>query len=106
MPYQVWIGDNYHYQDDAGWFLRGTYDDAEAALAHARQIIDACLEDTYRPGMTADMMYEQYVMFGDDASVNPIDGSPEVEFSGWVYARMRCVLWCDPIGARPRRIDP
>jgi hypothetical protein len=45
------------------------------------------------PGLTADEVYEKYVMFGDDpfiVAVNACD--PPVAFSAWDYAKARSVI--------------
>jgi hypothetical protein len=43
------------------------------------------------PGMTATALYEQYMGFGDDPFIMPVDpNDAPVDFGGWAYAEQRC----------------
>jgi hypothetical protein len=76
----------------------GQFDDYAAAVDHCRAIVDASLAHLYKPGMSADALYDAYTSFGDDPSIAP---SPsDARFSAWTYARERCTDLCEP-GARP-----
>lgn len=71
---------------------RGTFPNYDAALAAARGIVDRSLAELHRPGMRAQDLFSHYMLYGEDAFIEPVaDGE---KFSGRVYARLRCVLLC------------
>jgi len=89
----VTVADNFHYMDKDEWYNAGSFETAETAIAAAKKIVDDCLE--YAPGSTAQGMYLQYTMFGDDPFIvgHRVDGKParqDVKFSAWEYAKRRC----------------
>lgn len=62
------------------------------ALSEARGIVDQCLSEYHKPGMTADEVFHMYMLFGDDPSISPVpDGQG---FSAWDYARERAGVLC------------
>ena len=90
--FKVVVADNFHYMDSDEHYEHGSYDTLEAAIAAARGIVDACLASAYKPGMTAEQLYQQYVSFGDDPFIR---GAEErVPFSAWTYAKARCDEIC------------
>jgi hypothetical protein len=87
--YKVLIDDNYHFMDESERITHGVFDTADEAIAACKQIVDGCLEPM--PGMTARALYEQYMAFGDDPFVMPVDpDDAPVAFSAWEYAEARC----------------
>ena len=54
MKYQLYVDDNFHYQDESERYLAGEYDTLEEALAAAKGIVDEFSQKEYRPGMTAE----------------------------------------------------
>ena len=54
-------------------YTHGQYDSAEAAVAAAKAIVDRSLLFIYRPGMTADELYDHYTDFGDDPFIRSDD---------------------------------
>ena len=43
------------------------------------------------PGITARALYGQYMGFGDDPFIMPVDqNNAPVDFGGWAYAEQRC----------------
>jgi hypothetical protein len=99
MPYVVIVADNFHVQEDDSYEC-GAFDDAATAIHRCRRIVDRCLADLYRPGMTGAALWEAYAAFGDSAFLSS-RGVPVVEFSGWEYARERCAeLTAHPATAR------
>ena len=92
MPYRVLIDDNFHYQDESERVTHGQFETADEALVACRSIVDNFLTDAFQPGMTAAALYEQYVGFGDDPFIVPLDpkDAPAANFSAWDYAKGRC----------------
>ena len=91
MGYQVLVDDNFHYQDESKRVKHGVFATPEEAVAACQSIVDGYLTDAFRPGMTADALFESYTSFGEDPFVVPV--SPRdapVKFSAWNYARQRC----------------
>jgi hypothetical protein len=53
--------------------------------------VDEYLTDAFKPGMTADALFESYRSFGEDPFVVPDSpADAPVKFSAWDYARQRC----------------
>jgi hypothetical protein len=93
--YQVLVDDNYHFQDEDERYASGGFDSYEDAVAKCKGIVEQCLEQIYKPGMTADHMYRTYQVFGEDPWIR---GKPEGQpfFSAWDYARSRVDEICGP----------
>lgn len=88
MSYRIVVYDNYHYQDpDETYTLKG-FETLEAALAKAREIVDASLRDVAEPGRSAEEIFASYRMFGDDPQVVGPPGTT-IDFSAWDYAQSR-----------------
>jgi hypothetical protein len=85
----VTVADNYHYMDRDEWWTFGAFATADEAVAAAKALVDASLSEFYEPGATAEELFAQYTMFGDDPFIAAAD-SPGVGFSAWDYARVRC----------------
>jgi hypothetical protein len=66
VAYTVYIGDNFHFQDESERVTHGTFPSAEEALAACCSIVDEFLADALKPGMTAEALWEQFTLFGDD----------------------------------------
>ena len=89
MSYKVIVADNFHYQDENEIYTAGVFATAEEALCEAKRIVDVSLRECVKPGLTANGLYELYTMFGEDPHVVAVDGSPQLSFSAWEYARER-----------------
>jgi hypothetical protein len=88
----VSVADNFHHMDQEAVYTHGEFATWSEALAAARGIVDRCLVDLHKDGMTADALYSRYTTFGDDAFIVP---NPVGErFSGWEYAKQRCAQIC------------
>ena len=96
MPrYSVMVDDNFHYQDADERLAQGSYASVEEALAACRRIVDRSLEKEYRPGMSAEALYDRYTSFGDDPFIVVLDGADDrAAFSAWSYAKERCRAMC------------
>ena len=92
MRYTVVCDDNFHYMDESERTTHGQYDSAEAAIAAAKVVVDCSLRSLYRPGMTAEVLYDHYTDFGDDPFIRSDDRG--CVFSAWNYARERCPEIC------------
>ena len=104
MSYRVLVDDNYHYMDESERWALGEYATYAQALAACQRLVDACLEEGYAPGKTAEALYGYYTMFGDDPFIVELSDSPDTSsgFSAWTYARARCEELC----SRPPQEPP
>ena len=90
--YQVFVDDNYHYQDEDERYKLGDFATFEEAVTACKAIVDNFLQHGYKEGVTADKLYESYVGFGEDPF---IVGEPApFNFSAWNYAKERCWQIC------------
>jgi len=87
--YTVVVDDNFHYMDkDERWTL-GEFPSYEKAVEACKKLIDEFLEENLNDNPTAEGLYAQYKMFGDDPYVvGTVEGE---RFSAWDYAKERCV---------------
>jgi len=97
MGYRVLIDDNFHYMDEDHRYEHGVFGTADEAVSVCKQIVDGCLESMLKPDTTAGGLYEQYVTFGEDPYVKPVDpAEARVTFSAWDYAKARCQVLARP----------
>jgi len=89
-PYTVLVDDNFDYMDEDKRYEHGAYATLEQAVAACQAIVDACLQRTCQPGMSATKLYEEYVAAGED----PFIVGPGANFSAWTYAKQRCEVLC------------
>lgn len=104
MSFRVLVDDNYHYMDGTQRWTLGEYATCAEALAACKRLVDACLEEGYAPGTTAEALYGYYTMFGDDPFIVDTSDSPDTSpgFSAWTYAKERCKKLCpDRLAAPP-----
>jgi hypothetical protein len=66
MSYQVFVDDNFHYMDKDERYFLGEFETIEAAIAACQKVVNECLEEFYKPGMTAAELSTPYVSFGED----------------------------------------
>jgi hypothetical protein len=81
VAYTVYIGDNFHFQDESERVTHGTFPSAEEALAACCSIVDEFLADALKPGMTAEALWEQFTLFGDDPWVQT-NSAPALVLTG------------------------
>jgi hypothetical protein len=94
--YQIVIEDNNHVRNEKGRREGQIFDDVESALGACRSMVSWYLEREYRPGMTSAKLYRKYTSFGDDPSIQVLNGSDDrAKFSGWNYAKQCCDRLCD-----------
>ena len=95
VKYQVVVDDNFHYMDESERYTHGEFEASEGALGAAKALVDADLNSLYKPGMTADELYDQYTNFGSDPYIVSEDQS--CHFSAWSYAKERCPEICEGV---------
>jgi hypothetical protein len=102
--YKVMVDDNFHYMEEEERWEYGTFATTEQAIAACRKVVDGSLVAEYRPGITADRLYDRYTSFGDEPFVVAPSGAVTVAFSARDYARSRAESLCDTgLVARLRR---
>ena len=93
--YKVMVDDNFHYMDEDERRELGTFATAEEALAACRKLVDDCLASEFKPGMSADELYDRYKLFGDDPFIVTMPGAETAAFSAWLYAHERAQAICN-----------
>ncbi len=87
--YEVRVWDNFHYMNEDEAYTLSGFNTAEDALAKCKAIVDGHLEDCAKQHDTIDAIYQCYTMFGEDPVMIARNGAPNVEFSGWNYAKVQ-----------------
>ena len=96
MNFYLRVYDNYHYGDESEAYNHGSYPSYETAVAAAEAIVDEFLYANHKPGMTADELVAQYVMFGEDPVILPDEHGDMESFSARKYARTEAERMCTP----------
>ncbi len=90
--FEVFVDDNFHYQDESERYKHGEYETYEEAVRVCKEIVDRELLHQHKKGTTASDLYLSYTSFGEDPFIRP---SPEGQrFSDWEYAKQRCEEIC------------
>jgi hypothetical protein len=92
LEYEVFVDDNFHFMNEVERYKRGDFQTLEEAVRKCQIIVDDFLTDQYKPGMSADQLFNQYTCFGED----PFISGQKSDFSAWDYARQRCNELCQP----------
>ena len=79
----------------------GGFEKPDEAVAVCKLIVDECLERMLKPGMTAEVLFDLYAMFGDDFDLYAMLGDdpfiiPAHAFSARDYAKERCEVLTQP----------
>ena len=91
VTYTVHCDDNFRYMDESERVTHGVFKTPNEAVAACRRIVDGFLAGAFKPGMSREALYGQYVSFGEDPFIVPVDPkAAPVMFSGWDYAKARC----------------
>ena len=90
--FEVFVDDNFHYQDESERYRFGEYETYEKAAEICRGIVDRQLLHLYKQGDSAAELYFSYTSFGEDPFIRP--APKEDRFSAWDYARQRCEEIC------------
>ena len=96
MSFHLRVYDNYHYGDESEAYDHGSYPSYESAVAAAEAIVDEFLYANYKPGLTADELVAQYVMFGEDPVILPDEHGDLESFSARKYASAEAERMCTP----------
>ena len=64
---------------------RGEFDSAEAAITHAKQLVDEALLEQFSGASSADELMARYMREGSEVPM--IYGEPRVAFHAYQYAR-------------------
>ena len=96
MSFRVLVDDKFHYMDETQRYTKGEYVTYAEALAVCKRIVEECLKERYKPGITAEVLYRYHTMFGDDPFIVEDSDSPKAPagFSAWDYAKARCEVLC------------
>lgn len=89
MSYQVFIDDNYRYQDSDSRVTGPTFQTYLEAVAYCQARVDSYLEEQSLAGVKPEALYSNYTSFGDDPFIVPDDEAGSKRFSAWDYARAR-----------------
>lgn len=86
QTFPVRIIDHAHYQDEDGEYTQGEYSTLEEAQQSCKSIINSELAALHAPGMSAEDLQKQFLLFGQEAYCEG--------FSGMDYAKLRCAELC------------
>ena len=85
--YKVVSIDNGRFADGGSPMDRGEFDDVEAAIRHAKSLVDGALLAQFSGAKTAHELMSSYTIFGSEVPM--IYGEPRAAFHAYQYARER-----------------
>lgn len=91
--FRVFVDDNFHYMDESQQYNATSFDNYEDAVLYCKKMVDEELLKMYKPGISADKLYDDYVDFGSDPFIRPNDDKEEY-FSAWNYAKEKSEEMC------------
>lgn len=74
-PYRVIVHDHFHYMDEDEAYVHGELDSFEEAVEVSKKIVDSYLESKLDQGFSAKELYDDYMSFGEDPSIEGEDWS-------------------------------
>ena len=80
--------------DESEAFDHGSYQSYEEAAGAARNWVEGCLDEYWKPGMRADDLMKWYQQFGDDPQIIPGPDTGQVVFSARNYATEQSAIRC------------
>lgn len=72
QKYRVIVRDHFHYMDEDETYVDGEYDTIDEALKVSQKIIDDYLVSRLDQGFSAKELYDDYMMFGEDPSIEGV----------------------------------
>lgn len=87
--YKVFVDDNFHCMDVSEGYSSGEYDTYDSARQASIAIIESSLRECCELGMSAEQLYNSYVMFGVDPFIAGPAKPKDNRFSAWDYAKVR-----------------
>ena len=75
QKYRVIVRDHFHYMDEDETYVDGEYDTIDEAITASQKIIDDYLVSRLNQGFSAEELYDDYMSFGDDPSIQGADWS-------------------------------
>jgi hypothetical protein len=79
---------------------RGEFNDGDAALARAKQLVNDALLEHFDAATSADMLMRAYTMRGSEVPM--IYGEPRIQFHAYQYARERSNAMFAAIREKPQ----
>ena len=99
--YLILADDNFDDQDVGRCSTHSNHQDLAIALDTVKDIVDDCLGEWHKPGMSDEDRYAAYISYGEDRFIQMQTREPGFErFSVSTYARARCREICQ---IRPNR---
>lgn len=90
--FEVFVDDNFHYQDKDERYQLGTFNTLQEAIAQCQALVDEFLNEAFtdnsNPITSAEDLYRRYTTFGPDPFI--VGNTSELGFRAWDYARVRC----------------
>jgi hypothetical protein len=83
QKYRVIVRDHFHYMDEDETYVDGEYDTIDEALEVSQKIIDDYLVSRLDQGFSAKELYDDYMKFGEDPSIEGVFWSA----SGYAQAK-------------------
>ena len=75
QKYRVIVRDHFHYMDEDETYVDGEYDAIDEAITASQRIVDDYLISRLNQGFSAEELYDDYMSFGDDPSIQGADWS-------------------------------
>lgn len=81
MTFHLRVYDNYHYGDETEAYNHGQYETYAAAIIAAKAIVANFFETNWKPGIKADDLLGQFLIYGEDPIILPDEIGENERFS-------------------------
>jgi hypothetical protein len=82
QKFVVQVTDHAHYMEEEGEYTRGEFAVREEAEVKCKEIIDRSLGELFSLGISAEDLFKQFMLYGEEASCEGFDSME--------YIRLRC----------------
>jgi hypothetical protein len=86
MKFYLRIYDNFNYMEESEAYNHGQYETYADAMVGAKAIVEEFFVDNWKSGMTAENLFGQYCMYGEDPIILPNEHGEHPRFSARRYA--------------------
>jgi hypothetical protein len=87
MKFYLRVYDNFNYMEESEAYNHGQFETYADALVKAKAIVEEFFVENWKRGMTAENLFEQYCMYGEDPIILPDEHGELPRFSARIYAQ-------------------
>lgn len=103
--FKYWVKSRDNYDPGDGWIFCAGFEAAEQAIAYAKEMVDAALNEAYKSGMSALSLYDWYSYGAEQPEVVSKKGHPPADFDTIAYVCIRIRAICEGAEVDPNSVE-